>query len=119
MEKIASNFTEELGKDIQLQYGGSGTLLGNLKIAQKGDLFLAADDSYLYQAREAGLVKEILPLAKMKPVLAFGQGNPKNIKSLQDLLRDDLNIGLATPDAAAVGKLTRKLLTESGIWNQV
>lgn len=119
VEQITSNFTEELGEVIQLQYGGSGTLLGNLKIAQKGDLFLAADDSYLYQAREAGLVKEILPLAKMKPVLAFGQGNPKNIQSLQDLLRDDLNIGLATPDAAAVGKLTRKLLTESGIWNQV
>lgn len=119
VEKITVNFLEEVGGKTQLQYGGSGTLLGNLKIAQKGDLFLAADDSYLYQAREAGLIKEILPLAKMKPVLAFGQGNPKNIQSLQDLLRDDLNVGLATPDAAAVGKLTRKLLTDAGIWNEL
>lgn len=119
VSKIAEEFQTEIGAAPQIQYGGSGTLLSNLKVAQKGDLYLAADDSYLLQARKEGLVREILPLAKMKPVLAFAKGNPKNIQGLKDLLREDLNIACATPDAAAVGKLTRQLLTEAGIWDEL
>lgn len=117
--QVAEQFEKEIGTAPQIQYGGSGTLLSNLKVAQKGDLYLAADDSYLLQARKEGLVREIIPLAIMKPVIAFAKGNPKNIQSLQDLLREDLNIACATPDAAAVGKLTRELLTEAGIWDKL
>ncbi len=117
--KIAEIFEEEIGRAPQIQYGGSGALLSSLKVANKGDLYLAADDSYLLQAREAGLVREIIPLARMKPVLAFAKGNPANIQGIQDLLRDDLDVACATPDAAAVGKLTRTLLTDAGIWEQL
>lgn len=119
VDQIAAQFETEIGAAPQIQYGGSGTLLSNLKVARKGDLYLAADDSYLLQAREEGLVREILPLAIMKPVLAFAKGNPKNIQGLQDLLRKDINIACATPDAAAVGKLTRRMLTDAGIWEEL
>jgi molybdate transport system substrate-binding protein len=63
VESVARAYEEECHVSIQLQYGGSGTLLSNLRVAQKGDLFLAADESYLLSARSNHLVQEIIPLS--------------------------------------------------------
>lgn len=109
---------EKFGREIQLQYGGSGTLLSNLRVARRGDLFLAADHSYIELARSQNLLDEAIPLATMRPVIAVRRGNPKDIESLNDLLRRDIRVALANPDAASIGKLTQQLLTEAGIWEQ-
>ena len=104
------------GGDLQLQYGGSQTLLGNIEITKKGDLYIPADDSYLGMARQKGLAAESIPLATMTPVLAVAKGNPKGIRSLGDLARADVRLAQANPDAAAVGKLVRDELQRRGQW---
>lgn len=104
------------GGKVRLQYGGSNTLLANAEVSGKGDLFIAADDSYLRLAREKGLGVESLPLARQAPVLAVAKGNPKKILTLADLLRSDVRVVQANPDAAAVGKLVRGRLEKSGSW---
>ena len=110
---------EKFGTEIQLQYGGSGTLLSNLKIAKQGDLYQAADISYQQLAIEAGIVAETIPLAKIRPVIAVLKGNPKQIKTVDDLLKDGIRIALANPDAASIGKLTKKILLESKHWDRI
>lgn len=110
---------EEFGVPIQLQYGGSGTLLSNLRVAQKGDLYLAADTSYIDIARKQNLVKEAISLAQLHPVIMVKKGNPKNIKSIEDLTKEDVTFALANPDAASVGKLTKKQLEKSNQWDAV
>jgi molybdenum ABC transporter molybdate-binding protein len=104
------------GKPLQLQYGGSQTLLANAEVTRKGDLYIAADDSYVQMAREKGLAAEVLPLARQVPVLAVARGNPKKIGSIADLLRADVKVCQANPDAAAVGKLVRQTLEKRGRW---
>ncbi len=116
VEAVARDYEKRYGVEVQLQYGGSGTLLSSLRVAGRGDLFLAADESYLQTARSNHIVAEIIPLATMTPVVAVRKGNPKGIHSVEDLLRADLAVALANPDAAAVGKITRRLLTRSGHW---
>jgi len=119
VEAVAQQYEQEYGGALQLQYGGSGTLLSNIRVARRGDLFLAGDESYLHLARKQGLVEEIIPLARMEPVIAFSKGNPKNIKSLEDLWRNDVAVVLANPDAAAIGRITRKILQETGRWESL
>jgi molybdate transport system substrate-binding protein len=119
VEAAAKKYEEEYGVSIQLQYGGSGTLLSNIKVAKRGDLYLAADDSYLEIARGEGLAAEGIPLAKMVPIIAVQKGNPKKIESLDDLWREDVRVVLANPDAAAIGKITRKLLEKLGKWESL
>ncbi len=119
VERIAKQYEEEYGVRIQIQYGGSGTLLSNLSVADTGDLYLAADDSYLETARRKNLVRETIPLARLKPVIVVREGNPKKIQSLNDLLRDDVRLALANPEAAAVGRITKQLLQTAEIWSQV
>lgn len=119
MEKIAASYKEEYGVEVQLQYGGSNTLLNQLEVSMTGDLYLAADGSYINLAREKKLLAESVPLAKMKPVIAVQKGNPRGIKSVADLANPDTRVALGNPDAAAIGKKVKKLLSKSGDWDKV
>jgi molybdenum ABC transporter molybdate-binding protein len=115
VEAVARVYEQAYSVPIRLQYGGSGTLLSNLRVAGKGDLFLAADESYLLMARTNQLLDEIIPLSQMVPVIVVRKGNPKSIRTLADLMGVD--VALANPDAAAIGKITRDLLRQTGQWD--
>ena len=116
IDRIAAEYTRRYGVVVQLQYGGSGTLLNNLRLAGRGDLYLAADATHLALARQQGLVAETLPLARLTPVLAVRQGNPKQVRSLADLRRPEVAVALANPEAASIGQVVRTLLTRDGTW---
>jgi molybdenum ABC transporter molybdate-binding protein len=117
VEKAARDYEQAYGVPVQLQYGGSQTLLANIEVSEQGDLYLPGDDSYLHTARKKGLVAEILPLARMMPVLAVRKGNPRGLRSLHDVLNRDSRLSQANPDAAAVGKLTRDALGQIKQWD--
>ena len=119
IEKVLADYKEETGRDVNIQYGASQTLLSQLEVTGSGDLYLPADDSYLDIAAERGLVAEVLPIAKMQLVVAVKRGNPKSIQSFEDLLSENVKLVQANPDAAAVGKITRTILTEANLWDSL
>jgi molybdenum ABC transporter molybdate-binding protein len=119
VEPVVREYEDRYGISVQIQYGGSGTLLGNLKVARRGDLYVAADSFFMELARSNQLVAEVIPLARLTPVVAVQKGNPKQIQTLADLERDDVQIVLANPDAAAVGSLVREHLKRSGRWDSL
>lgn len=119
VQRIAEQYQAETGRRVNLQFGGSGTLLSGLQVSKQGDLFLAADDGYMQKGRKLGLVEEILPVATLTPVIAVKSGNPKAIKGLADLTREDVRVALGDPAAAAVGEVARKMLDEAGLRVQV
>jgi molybdate transport system substrate-binding protein len=119
VEAAARAYEREHGVRVQLQYGGSQTLLTNAKLANTGDLYVPADDAYVELARNEGLIAETAALATMRPVLAVRRGNPKSIRSLADLARDDVRIGLADPKAAAIGKVVADALAAAGKWSPI
>ena len=105
VEAIAAKYRAEFGVEVQLQYGPTGALISNLRVAKRGDLFIAADDGSVADARKFELVREVLPLVRQHPVIAVRVGNPKNIRTLADLLRDDVKLALSTPDAASISRV--------------
>ncbi len=117
VEAVARAYEKEFGVTIQLQYGGSGTLLSNLRVAKGGDLYLAAGEGYMEAARGFGLLAEALPLARQRPVIVVAKGNPKNIHGVEDLWRADVRVALANPDAASIGKTIQKVLQQTGQWS--
>lgn len=119
LEAIRADYERDYGTPLQIQYGPSQTLLASLKISGMGDLYLPADDSYLDIAQEQHLLNGKFPIARMHATLAVAKGNPKGIASLKDLLRPDVRLAQANPDAAAVGKLTRTKLSASGQWDEL
>ena len=119
VEAAARDYQQAYGVEVQLQYGGSQTLLASIEAGKRGDLYLPGDDSYLQAARGKGLVQEILPLARMTPVLAVRKGNPKSLHSLDDLTREGARLAVANPEAAAAGKLTAEALMKAGRWTDI
>jgi molybdenum ABC transporter molybdate-binding protein len=119
VEAIAQAYEKTYGIPIQLQFGGSQTLLANAELTQHGDLYLPADDSYIQLAHEKGLVEEVIPLTRMTAVLAVRKGNPKGIRSLEDLINGDAGIAQANPDAAAIGKKVREAFEKTGQWEKL
>jgi ABC-type molybdate transport system substrate-binding protein len=111
LEPIRERYERETGHRVQIQYGASQTLLSQLQVA--------GADSFLRMARESGLVAEVLPIATMRCGLVVRRGNPLGIRSVADLLRDGIRLVQANPDAAAVGKVSRQVLTNQGIWDAV
>jgi len=118
MEKIAADYEEEFGVRVNLHYAGSNTLLSQIKTGQEGDLFLAADESYIELARDEDLVKEKLYVANIRPVIAVHKDN-KTVRSIDDLAKPEHRVALGNPSAAAIGKKVKKLLTKTGKWQSV
>jgi molybdate transport system substrate-binding protein len=117
VDAIRADYEKEFGRSVHVQFGPSQTLLATMEVAQIGDLYLPADDSFLIMAKGKNLVAEVLPLAQMKAVVAVRRGNPKGIKTFADLLKDDLQFVQANVDATAIGKLTRNVLSASQQWD--
>src|SRR5262245_17763871 len=117
VEAVAKEYEATYGVPVQLQYGGSQTLLAGIEVSRRGDLYIPADDSYLKAARDKELIDETIPLARMTPVIVVRQGNPRNLQSLDDLLRSDVRLAQGNPDATAIGSLTRAALRQSGRWD--
>ncbi len=107
VEAVADAYRKEFGVEVQLQFGGTGTLLSQIRVAQQGDLFVAADDGSVQDARKFNAVREVLPMVLQYPVIGVREGNPKSIRSLADLMRDDVRVAVANPEAASIGKSTR------------
>ncbi|MDB5322779.1 MAG: putative binding protein precursor [Phycisphaerales bacterium] len=119
VEAVAKEYEQQFGVPIQLQYGASQSLLTNAQTSKTGDLYLPADESYIELAKQKGLTAESIPLARMTVILAVARNNPKRITSITDLLKPDVRVAQANPDAAAVGKATRETLAKTNQWDEL
>lgn len=109
LDAAAAAFNRASGISIGFQFGGSGTLLNQLRVAPHiGDLLVVADEGALADARRLELIREAIPLANQTPVIAVRQGNPLQLKTLEDLLTRTIRFGIANPESASVGKVTKR-----------
>ena len=118
LEAIAVEYERETGRRVELRFGPSEDILTKVRLPNPGepaDLFIPADDSYVRQARDLGLVAETIPVARVRAVLLLAKGNPKGVASWDDLLKGGVRVAVPNP-GAAVGKLARGHLTDAGKW---
>ena len=105
---------------IKITYGGSGHILKSVEVNQIGDIFFPGDDSYINHLRESGVVTEYVQVGYNQLGFFVQPGNPKKISaSLDNLLDNKLNIVIGSAEAGAVGHETKRILNQSGIYQQV
>ena len=117
VQQILDEYERQYGVTIQVQFAGSGQLLSSIKTGG-GDVYLAAAKTYLVGARKQKLVREIIPLARQHPILAVQTGNPKQIRTIDDLLQGDIRSVQADADRTAIGRVSKKLLTPD-VWEEL
>ena len=116
LQTIISDYQRTYAVTIAVQYGGSGTLLSSLKVAQRGDLYLAADARHMDLAVHGGLVAETISIARQHLVLATRAGNLKAIHELKDLTRPDVRVAYANPEVASAGKTIQNIMEKLNLW---
>jgi len=110
-----NTFEKEAGVTVRADYAGSGTLLSNMRASKRGDLYMPGESEYVDRAQGLGMIASRRDVCYFIPVILVPKGNPKGIKSLQDLTRPGLRLGLGNPDACAIGQVCVKLFQKNKI----
>jgi len=120
VQQIVEAFEAEHGVKIITDYAGSEVLLSKIKLAKRGDLYMPGDKHYVEQAAQEGMILSQQSLCYFVPTILVQKGNPKNIRSLHDLLKEGIKLGLGDAKACAIGRKTEQIFTKNGIaWSDV
>ena len=105
MGNIITLYQEKTGVEVIVQYGGSGTLLSQMKLSHMGDIYLAGSPDFMEKAKKEKIVDpaSIKIVAYLIPAINVQKGNPKKILSLRDLARKDVQLVIANPPTVCVG----------------
>ncbi|NWK54367.1 molybdate ABC transporter substrate-binding protein [Verrucomicrobiaceae bacterium N1E253] len=104
-------FEQREGCRISTVYEGCGTLVAQMKAGAQPEFYFSCDVTFLDQVQdrfEPGTV-----ISQNEIILLVPKGNPKNIRTLDDLNKANLKVGVAHPVKSALGKLTHDMLKAS------
>ena len=104
-EEIIALFEQKTGVKIEANFGGSGYVLSQMKLAKTGDIFFPGSSDFMEKAKTEDLVfseTERIPLYLVSSI-NVQKGNPKNIRTLKDLLKPGLRLAIANPENVCVG----------------
>jgi molybdate transport system substrate-binding protein len=118
MEKLAQLFERETGTKMVLSYGQSEDLLPQVKLHERGDVFVT-HDPYPEYTSEADALLRAVPVGYVAPVLVTAKGDPKGVTSLEDLAKPGLRVCLPNPDFSTCGEMVFALLEKKGIKDAV
>ncbi len=114
VEELAKAFESKTGIKVDINVGGSGMLLSQIKLAKKGDVYFPGSIDFIDQARREGQIDEttIAPVVYLVPAINVQRGNPKGIKSLKDLCRPGLKVAFANPESVCLGVFATELVEQ-------
>ncbi|MFB3881340.1 MAG: molybdate ABC transporter substrate-binding protein [Armatimonadota bacterium] len=114
---------EKAHPDVQIDitFGGSGTILQQMMLEEVGDIYMPGSDDFMDKAEEK---KAVIPQTRkivcyLVPTICVQHGNPKKIRSLTDLARPGITVGLAKPGAVCLGDASEAVLTKAGLLEKV
>jgi len=114
MEKLTKMYEKETGGKTELSFGGSEDHLPNVKAKIAGDVYVTHWPFQQYTKDADALLRDV-EVGFLAPVLVVPKGNPKNIKSIEDLAKPDLQVLLTNPEFSTCGEMTFALLEKKKI----
>ncbi len=120
-EDAVAAFQDKTGAKLEVNYGGSGKMLSELKLSGRGDIYFPGSSDYMELAKREELV---IPETERRvvyliPAINVVRGNPHGIKSVDDLAKPGLRLGIARPDTVCVGLYGVEVLESMGLADKV
>ncbi|MCS7191969.1 MAG: molybdate ABC transporter substrate-binding protein [Armatimonadetes bacterium] len=119
LEAMGREFERKYSVPVRFNFTGSNCLLAQIILSQQGDLFLPGEEFYVRQAQKRGYVLKSEIIGYFVPVILVRKGNPKGIKSLRDLAKPNIKVGLGDPKACAIGEISEAILRKNGLTEEV
>jgi molybdate transport system substrate-binding protein len=104
-ELAAAEFEALTGATVELHFGGSGKVLTEMKLTERGDVYFPGSSDYMEKAKREGLVDATTEqrVVYLIPAINVMIGSGKKVESLADLAQPGLRVGLGRPDTVCVG----------------
>lgn len=119
LEAMERAFERRYGIPVQFNFTGSNCLLAQIILTKQGDLFLPGEEFYVRQAKKRGYILKSEIIGYFVPVIIVRKGNPKGIRSLRDLAKPGVKVGLGDPKACAVGEISEAILRKNNLTDKV
>ena len=117
IEATITAFEEREGVRVTRVYNGCGILVAQMKAGQVPDAYFACDVEFMKQVRD--LFPESDDISQNELVILVKKGNPDQIRSLSDLAKPGLRVGIGHEKQCAMGWLTQRTFDESGVQAEV
>ena len=126
LEGIAAAFRAETKQEVKLSFGSSGNFTTQLMQGAPFELFLSADEGFVFRLADAGKTIDRGTLyAQGRIVLFAPKGSPLEPDPAFDGLRAALKDGriqrfaIANPEHAPYGRAAEQALQGQGLWDAV
>ena len=113
-DELGTLKTEQPGLSITYNLAGSGALVTQIQQGAPADVIATADTASMKKLSDAGLVETPTTFAKNKLQILVAPGNPKQIKNLSDLARDDIKF-VTEDDSVPAGKYAAQALASADV----
>ena len=121
MEELVQLFEKKEGVKTRVHYGSSGEIFAMVASKRPCDILIPGAEKYTQDALKNGwVIKDTIhKLVLHIPVIAVPKGNPAEIQGLFDLANPGVKVAIGDPKAPAIGRVTKKILTQNDLWEQV
>lgn len=117
MEEIAILYEKEKNVKVRLIFGGSGTLLSQIELTRKGDIYLPGSPDYIIKGEKKNLLIKNSDkiIAYLIPAIIVPKENPKKIENITDLTKPGVKIGIGNPESVCLGLYAIEYLEKNNL----
>lgn len=126
LAEIAPRFRAESGHALKLSFGSSGSFTQQIAQGAPFELFLSADEQYVFRLAEGGHAPDRGALYAIGRVTLFApHGSPLRVDERLEGLEAALAEGrirrfaIANPEHAPYGRAARAALRHAGLWSRI
>lgn len=120
LPEITAQYEQATGAAVTISTGSTGNFASQIENGAPGDLFFAADQSFIARLSDQGLVlsdtRQLYATGRI--VLVAATSAPVPVQTLDDLRRPELKkIAIANPEHAPYGRAARSALQATDLWD--
>jgi molybdate transport system substrate-binding protein len=126
LAEIAARFRAETGQEVRLAFGSSGNLARQIEQGSPVEMFLSADEAFVFRLAEGGHTRDRGELYAVGRIVLFTPpGSPLRTEAGMEAIRAALEAGqirrfaIANPEHAPYGRAAQQALRASGLWERL
>jgi len=124
LAELAARYEHQTGQRVQLNLGSSGNFAQQIRQGLPVDLFMSADEGFVFQLAEAGLTRDrgmLYALGRIAAVVPAGSPIELDaqLRGLRAGWSSVTSFAMANPEHAPYGRAARQALQHLDLWDGV